>query len=121
MAPDDIARMINGMPSRFVVAEAASLEATIQFLIDGEGGGNFAIAIGNGACSCEEVRLTKPTLTLRMSAQTYIDLAIGRLKGPEAFFRRKLRYSGDMKLLLKMHKLFPALSAEDVASARAGE
>ena len=44
-----------------------------------------------------------------MSAQTYIDLAIGRLKGPEAFFRRKLRYSGDMKLLLKMHKMFPAL------------
>jgi len=44
-----------------------------------------------------------------MSSETYIGMAIGKLKGPQAFFMRKLRFEGETKLLMKMHSLFPSV------------
>jgi putative sterol carrier protein len=70
--------------------------------------------ITNGQCSANEGLAESPTLTLRMSSETYIGMAIGKLKGPQAFFLRKLRFEGETKLLMKMHSLFPSLQKSDL-------
>ncbi|MEM1401812.1 MAG: SCP2 sterol-binding domain-containing protein [Pseudomonadota bacterium] len=115
MAEIDIREFIFGMPSRFSPKHAEGLSATIQFLIEGDGGGSFVLSIEDGTCVAEERMEEAPSLQLKMSRKTYIDLAMGQLKGPQAFFTRKLRFRGDTKLLMKMHTMFPALKKEDIA------
>ena len=105
---------IFGMPTRFAAEKASGLEATIQFLISGQDGGNFVLHINNGTCTADEGLEASPTLTLRMSSETYIGMAIGKLKGPQAFFMRKLRFEGETKLLMKMHSLFPSVQESDL-------
>ena len=112
MTEIDIREFIFGMPSRFSPEHAEGLSAKIQFLIDG--GGSFVLLIEDGNCVAEERIEETPTLQLKMSRKTYIDLAMGQLKGPQAFFTRKLRFRGDTKLLMKMHTIFPALKKEDI-------
>ena len=105
---------IFGMPTRFAAEKATGLEATIQFLISGRDGGNFVLHLNNGICTAHEGLEASPTLTLRMSSETYIGMAIGKLKGPQAFFVRKLRFEGETKLLMKMHSLFPSVQESDL-------
>ena len=105
---------IFGMPTRFAAEKAIGLEATIQFVISGQDGGNFVLRINNGICTANEGLQESATLTLRMSSETYIGMAIGKLKGPQAFFMRKLRFEGETKLLMKMHSLFPSVPESDL-------
>ena len=105
---------IFGMPTRFAGEKGAVLDATIQFLISGEDGGNFVLHINDCTCTANEGLEASPTLTLRMSSETYIGMAIGKLKGPQAFFMRKLRFEGETKLLMKMHSLFPSVHESDL-------
>ena len=115
MAGIKVRPLILGMPTRFDAQKATGLEATIQFLISGQDSGNFVLHINNGICTASEGLEESPTLTLRMSSETYIGMAIGKLKGPQAFFMRKLQFEGETKLLMKMHSLFPSLHETDLA------
>ncbi|MEL6948379.1 MAG: SCP2 sterol-binding domain-containing protein, partial [Pseudomonadota bacterium] len=47
-----------------------------------------------------------PTLTLKMSDTTYIDMVMGRMTGQHAFFTRKLRYEGPIALAIRLHRFF---------------
>ena len=114
MADIKLKDFIYGMPTRFAAEKASGLEATIQFVISGQDGGNFLLRINNGTCTANEELEESPTLTLRMSSETYIGMAIGKLKGPQAFFMRKLRFEGETKLLMKMHSLFPSVPESDL-------
>ena len=105
---------IFGMPTRFAAEKATGLEATIQFVISGQDGGNFVLRINNGTCTANVGLQESATLTLRMSSETYIAMAMGKLKGPQAFFMRKLRFEGETKLLMKMHSLFPSVQESDL-------
>ena len=113
MADIKVKDFIFGMPTRFAAEKATGLEATIQFVISGQDGGNFVLRINNGTCTASEGLEESTTLTLRMSSETYIGMAIGKLKGPQAFFMRKLRFEGETKLLMKMHSLFPSVQESD--------
>ena len=114
MADIKVRDFIFGMPSRFAAEKAVGLEATIQFLISGQDGGDFVLHIANGKCTADEGSDKSPTLTLRMSSETYIGMATGKLKGPQAFFMRKLRFEGETALLMKMHALFPSVQDSDL-------
>jgi len=114
MAVIKVNDLILGMPTRFATEKATGLEATIQFVISGQDGGNFVLRINNGTCTANEGLEEAPTLTLRMSSETYIGMAIGKLKGPQAFFMRKLQFEGETKLLMKMHSLFPSVQESDL-------
>ena len=114
MADIKVKDLIFGMPTRFAAEKAIGLQATIQFLISGQGGGNFVLHINNDKCTATEGLEESPTLTLRMSSETYTSMAIGKLKGPQAFFMRKLRFEGETKLLMKMHSLFPSVQESDL-------
>ena len=118
MATIDIREIIFGMPHRFDRSKANGLVADIQFIIEGEGGGHFLLQLENGICSAEERLHESPTLMLKMSRKTYIEMALGKLKGPQAFFTRKLRYQGDIKLLMKMHSLFPVIEKADIETRK---
>jgi putative sterol carrier protein len=101
-----ISQIIQAMPQRFNPKSAADVDATIQFILSGEDGGKYFATINNGTCSLNSGELESPTLTLKMSAQTYIDMVMGRLTGQQAFFTRKLTYKGPISLVIRLHKFF---------------
>ena len=106
MEDPTIQQIINGMPSRFNPAAAKGLNAVLQFRFTGDDGIDFHAVIENGECCTQAGLHENPTLTLKMSASTYVDMVMGRLTGQQAFFRRKLRYEGPISLATNLHKLF---------------
>lgn len=104
-----IRSLIFGMKERFDARAAADADIVFQFEIAGDEGGDFVVAVRNGECDVREARDANPTLVLSMTAPTYVDLALGRITGPQAFFKRKIRMSGDINYALKLHTLFPSI------------
>ncbi|MEM9667980.1 MAG: SCP2 sterol-binding domain-containing protein [Pseudomonadota bacterium] len=110
---DLIRKLIGGMPSRFNKEAAQGLDAVFQFHLTGEGGGDFAILIKDQHCTIEEGANSNPTASVKMSTGTYVDLALGRVTGSQAFYKRKVRISGGLNLIIKMHTLFPSLTDDE--------
>jgi predicted lipid carrier protein YhbT len=84
-------------------AKAAAIGATYRFVLDGDAGGTWILALkdppsvtaGDGAAEC----------TVRMAAQDFVDMVEGRASGQELFFRGKLKVEGDMGLALRLQAL----------------
>lgn len=108
-----VRKLVQGMPGRLNRDAAKGLDATLQFDLMGEGGGNFAIIIQDQTCRLEEQVSPNPSAVMKMSTATYIDLAFGRITGAQAFFKRKLRFDGSLDLVMKLHTLFPPLSTKE--------
>ncbi len=101
-----IDQIIDGMPSRFRPEAALGLDAVLQFRLTGDEGVDFFAIIKSEACSLTHGIHENPTLVLKMTTQTYVDMVMGRLTGQEAFFKRKLRYEGPISLAIRLHQFF---------------
>ncbi|MEL7128864.1 MAG: SCP2 sterol-binding domain-containing protein [Pseudomonadota bacterium] len=115
MSAETIRTLIFGMPTRLNTAAAEGLQATIEFVLSGPDGGTFAVTVADGVAIAAEQSAPAPDLSLRMSPTTYIEIAMGRLSGPQAFFRRKVKFTGDLALAMKLHTLFPSLKGQGQA------
>ncbi len=94
------------MPSAFVPENAARLDATIQFDLSGDNGGQWLVKIADGQCEVTEGTGDSPTMTLSMEANDYLDLVAGRLNPMNAFMQGKIKLKGDMGLAMKFQKMF---------------
>ena len=101
-----IDQIIENMPARFRPENTKGISAVLQFRLTGDNGADFFANIENQTCRVERGQHHNPTLTMKMAAQTYIDMIMGRLSGQEAFFKRKLQYSGPITLAVKLHTFF---------------
>ncbi|MEM1316997.1 MAG: SCP2 sterol-binding domain-containing protein [Pseudomonadota bacterium] len=110
-----VRQIIAAMPSRFDAKAAGPLRAIIQFRLDGDQGGEWYADIADGRCSLTEGRRDDASITLRMAAATYIDMVMGRITGQQAFFKRKLTYSGDIALAIRLHRLFRPPQPDELA------
>ena len=94
------------MPKAFLPEKAGDLEAVIQFHFGGEGGGDWAVTISEGACSVEQGVNEEPTLALTAEAADYIDIITGKLNAMSAFAEGKIKLKGDLNLAMKMMNFF---------------
>jgi putative sterol carrier protein len=97
-----------GMPLALNADAAAELEATIQYVLSGEGGGMYCLRIQNGQCTAQRDVVEHPTLTIHAPAEIWLAVAKGELDGQEAFMKGLYRASGDMSLMMKLGDLFAA-------------
>ncbi len=104
--PDTARELIERMPSGFDPAAGGGLDARIQFVLSGEGGGEMALSISGGRCTFVEGQVPGPTLTLHSSAETWLKIARGEVDRPRALMEGLFRVEGDMGLLMKMGDLF---------------
>lgn len=114
-AHDMVRRLVSGMAARLNKEAAAGMDAIILFILSGDGGGDFSFLIREQNCTLEERRHPNADATMKMSVETCVDLALGRTTGAKAFYKRKLRFNGDLNLVMKIHKLFPSLPPEQGA------
>lgn len=99
--------IFNKMPEVFDADAAQGLDAVFQFEITGDGGGNWNIVVKDGACEVAEGTHAAPSVTLTMSAETWIGMVNKELNGMQAFMTGQLKAAGDIMLAQRVEQLFP--------------
>ena len=103
---DDVKAIFSAMPQQFNADAAKGMNSVIQFNLTGDGGGQYHVAIKDGACTVSEGAHASPNMTMTMAASDYVDMISGKLNGQMAFMSGKLKIAGDMSLAMKMQTLF---------------
>ena len=104
--PDSPAELIEGMPRAFNPEVAGDLQATIQFNLSGEKGGQWTLTISNGRCEVQKGVHPKPTLTVESPGEIWVKIARGEIDRPRALMEGLYKVTGDMNLLTRLSQLF---------------
>ena len=78
---------------------------TIHFELEGEEGGDLAVAVERGEVRGAPGRPEAPDLHVRLDVPTWRALNRGDLSAPEAVVRRRLRMRGNLLLAIKLHMI----------------
>jgi putative sterol carrier protein len=101
------AQILEALPASVSKASRAAFDGTsVQFLLSGDGGGEWYLDTRNGHCTLVPGRHVAPTVTVAMDAADYVAMALGELKGADAFAAGKLKLAGDMAIASRMGELF---------------
>jgi putative sterol carrier protein len=102
-----VAEVFAAMKSRVAAnpAKIATLKASYQFELTGEGGGVYHADFDNGAYDIGEGPASNPGCTVTMAAADFLAMVEGRLNPTAAFMSGKLKIKGDMGLAMKLQSL----------------
>lgn len=105
-------RLFNYMPLIFRSDKAGDLKATYLFTMEGEGGGQWNVAIGEGRADAGDgAPSTDPDIEIKTKPQNWIDLSTGDLNPLTAVIPgpfQKVSLKGQMPLAMKLSELFTA-------------
>ncbi len=94
------------MPGQFDAAKAGGFDATIQFDLAGDGGGQWYVNVADGKAVVTEGLHDEPVATIRMGASDFVDMMSGNLDPMNAFMMGKVRVEGDLNSVMKFQTLF---------------
>ena len=98
------------LDERFVPEQAKGVNATFVYELDGTGGGTWTVKINDGKLAVEPGNAAaNPTVTYKLAAEAYVQLANGEINGAKAFLTRKLKVSGSIPMAQTMNKVLPPL------------
>lgn len=106
MALTEVKQILEKFERDFDPNAAQSLNVVLQYHISGEGGGEWQIAIKDGACEIQEGVHGSPTVEFRMAGKTWLGLVNKTLNPMMAFTTGRIRIKGDMALAQQVPKLF---------------
>ena len=101
-----VREIFDGMPDQFDASKAGDFDATIQFDLSGEDGGQWFVVIAGGNAAVEEGTAEEPAATIRMDAQDYVSMMSGQLDPMNAFMMGKVKVEGDLNTVMKFQTLF---------------
>jgi putative sterol carrier protein len=105
-AMSDAATFFSMVPERVQKDKIQGMNATYQFVIPGEGGGEWYVTIANGEATVNQGMAENPNITLTIDAENFANLVTGKLNGQTAFLTGKLKIKGDMTLAMKLQSIF---------------
>lgn len=94
------------MPELFLAEKAQGLTASVYYQVTGDGGGDYACLIENGAFTLKREAKPDATSVVVIAAEDWIALNEGKLDPMQAFMTGKLKGSGDLGLLQRFPKFF---------------
>jgi len=77
----------------------------LAFELLGDGGGHFHLTLCEGLVTGLSGAPETSDLHIRLDVTTWRELNDGSLTAPEAFLRRRVQLSGDLRLAVKLHLL----------------
>jgi len=89
-------------------AKIKDINATIQFVITGDQGGEYVLQLEGGKISTRKEKADAPKLTVTMALADWREINSGRLNPQMAFMSGKLKVSGDMSLAMKLGTILGA-------------
>ena len=81
------------------------VSATYQFVVTGDGGGEWYLKVDDGTASVEQGRAPESQVTVTMTANDYVGMATGELSGQDLFFAGRMRVVGDQFLAMKLGEI----------------
>ena len=107
MALTSVKEVFDKMPEVFDANAAQGLDAVFQYEITGDNGGTWNAVIKDGTCQVTEGTHTSPSVTLTMSADTWLGIVNKQTNGMQAFMTGQLKASGNILLAQQIERLFP--------------
>jgi putative sterol carrier protein len=98
--------------------EAKDLNATIQFHVSGENGGDWNLIITDGQCQFSSGVVADPTLKINTPANVWLKIARKEMNGAMALMTGKYKASGKITLLMKMDKIFSRQPTQEEISSK---
>ncbi|HSM55291.1 MAG TPA: SCP2 sterol-binding domain-containing protein [Candidatus Sulfomarinibacteraceae bacterium] len=94
------------MPEMFNAAKAGGFDATVQFDLGGDNGGQWYVVIADGNVAVEKGQADEPSATIRMDAGDFTQMMSGKLDPMNAFMMGKVKVEGDLNTVMKFQTLF---------------
>jgi putative sterol carrier protein len=104
--PASVQAVFDNLPGAFQPQAAPGVEVVLQFTISGPGGGEWYAAIRDGECDVQSGSHEKPTTTLKMSDDDFLQYVSGKLPAMQAYSSGKLKIEGDLMKSQLVEKLF---------------
>jgi len=102
---DTVAGFFTALPQHIDPKRTAGINATYQFNIEGDGGGDWYVELVDGAPTVAEGAAENPNITLSASTQDWLDIVNGKLSGQSAFLTGRLKLKGDVALAMKLQSI----------------
>jgi hypothetical protein len=99
-------RTFNYMPLIFWSSRGADVNATYLFTMEGEGGGQWSIQIGDGKAESQDGATDSFDMELKTKPQLWMDLSTNDLNAMTAIAMRKVKLGGNAGLAMKLGQLF---------------
>jgi 3-hydroxy-3-methylglutaryl CoA synthase/NAD(P)-dependent dehydrogenase (short-subunit alcohol dehydrogenase family)/putative sterol carrier protein len=104
--PASVQAVFDHLPGAFQPQAAAGVDVVFQFSISGPGGGDWYAAIREGACDVQSGVHDRPTTTLKMSDEDFVQYVSGKLPAMQAYSSGRLKIEGDLMKSQLVEKLF---------------
>ena len=91
-----------------IASKMGGIEGTVLWVIEGEGGGKFAMKFGGGNMEVSEGE-TDARATVTLSIDTWRDIAAGKTNPQMAFMQGKMTVNGDMGFLIQLQGVMPQM------------
>jgi putative sterol carrier protein len=104
-------RLFHYMPLIFRSDKGADMKATYLFTMEGEGGGQWNLAIADGRADAADGAPASPDIEIKTRPESWIDLSTGDLNPITAVMPgpfNKVKLNGNMGLAMKLSELFTA-------------
>jgi putative sterol carrier protein len=98
-----VAEILNSLPDRFGRQNVTDLNATIKYVIPGEGVWHVAVSGGRMVVSENDL---PADATITMSAEDFESMMSGTLDTQTAFMTGRIRVEGDLNTLMRFQSLF---------------
>lgn len=101
-----VADVFTTMPGAFNKDAAKGVAVVFQYHISGPGGGDWFCDIKDGGCTVASGVHEKPTCTLKMADNDFLEMISGTLPSMQAYTSGKLKIDGDVMKSQLIGKLF---------------
>jgi putative sterol carrier protein len=91
--------------------KAAGIDASIQFIISGDQGGDWFAIIRDKQLTVSPGTVPNPRLTMKANTQDIISMFNGKLNPMTAYMQGKIQAQGDLGLAMKLAEVFKPPSA----------
>ncbi len=100
-----ISEFFSSVEKRVNARATAGMNAILQFLITGENGGQWNVAVKDGTVSVNSGVVDAPNITITAGDNDWLALVSGRMSPQVAFVTGRVRLQGDVSLAIKLHSL----------------
>jgi len=105
--PETVETAILGMPLGFDAKAAGDARATIQFRVNGPGGGDFWVRVADGACESSPGEAPAADLVIRAPSSVWLGIARGEIDPGQALVSQQVSIEGDSAVLPRIGEWFP--------------
>lgn len=106
MTEYSIQTLMEKLINSFQPEKAAGIDATVQFHLSGEQGGDWYATVRDQKLVVTPGTTPSPNLLLSADTKDVLDVVGGRLNPMQAYMQGKVQFKGDIGLAMKLMNLF---------------